>query len=117
MVAPGGTMADYTYEELKHKTVAELRQIAKGLDHEAVKGYTQLNKEHLIPAVCKALGVDTFEHHHEVTGGFDKAATKAKMRALKAERRAALEAHDHAKLHTVRRHLHRLNHRVRAHVR
>ena len=30
-------MADYTYEELKTKTVAELREIAKGIDHEAVQ--------------------------------------------------------------------------------
>ena len=41
----------HTYEELKTKTVAELREIAKGLDHEAVQGYTQLNKEHLPAAV------------------------------------------------------------------
>ncbi len=38
-------MADHTYEELKKKTVAELREIAKDLKHEAIKGYSQLNKE------------------------------------------------------------------------
>ena len=108
-------MADYTYEEVKHKTVAQLREIAKGLDHEAVKGYTQLNKEHLIPAVCAALGIDAHEHHH-VAGDFDKGATKAKLRTLKAERAAALEAHDHAKLKAVRRHYHRLNRQIRAHL-
>ena len=37
----------YTYDELKHKTVAELRDIAVGIEHEALQGYTQLNKEHL----------------------------------------------------------------------
>ena len=108
-------MADYTYEELKKKTVADLRALAKGLDHEAVKGYSQLNKEHLIPAVCRALGIDAHEHHH-VVGGFDKTALKARMRALKVERQSALEAHDHVKLKAVRRHLHRLNHQVRAHM-
>src|SRR5256885_9142107 len=40
-----GVMA-YTYDELKHKTVAELRDIAVGIEHEALQGYTQLNKEH-----------------------------------------------------------------------
>ena len=110
-------MADYNYEELKHKTVAELRQIAKEFDHEANKDYTQLNKEHLIQAVCKALSVDTLEYHQEMVSGFNKANAKAKMRALKSERQAALEAHDHAKLKSVRRHLHRLNHRIRIHVR
>ena len=45
-----------TYEDLKKKTVAELRDLAKGLSHEAVQGYTQMNKDHLLPALCKALG-------------------------------------------------------------
>jgi hypothetical protein len=104
-----------TYEELRHKTVAELREIAKGLDHEAVKGYTQLNKEHLIPAICLALGIDTHAHHH-LTTGFDKGAIKARMRSLKAERDKALEAHDAARVKQLRRELHDLNHRIRAHV-
>ena len=109
-------MADHTYEELKKKTVAELREIAKGLEHDAVKGYSQLNKEHLLPAVCQALGIDAHEHHH-VVGGFDKSATRAKMRSLKAKLQAELDAHDHGKVKALRRQLHRLNHQVRAHVR
>jgi uncharacterized membrane protein (DUF106 family) len=109
-------MADYTYEDLKTRTVAELRDIAKGLDHEAVQGYSQLNKEHLLPAICTALNLAMHEEHH-VVGDFDKAAVKARMRELKKERQAALEAGDRAKLKAVRR-LHRhLNHQVRAHVR
>ena len=109
-------MADHTYEELKKKTVAELREIAKDLKHEAIKGYSQLNKEYLLPALCQALGIDAHEHHH-VVGAFDKSTVKVRMRALMAERQAALEAHDHAKVKALRRHLHRLNHQVRAHVR
>src|SRR5512144_2347814 len=35
-----------SYEELKKKTIEDLREIAKGLDSDAVKGYTQMNKEH-----------------------------------------------------------------------
>ena len=109
-------MADHTYEELKKMTVADLRAVAKGLSHEAVKGYSQLNKEHLLPAVCQALGIEAYEHHH-VVGAFDKNTAKAKMRSLKADRQAAIESHDHAKLKAVRRHLHYLNRQVRAHVR
>ncbi len=109
-------MADYTYEELKKKTVAEMRAIAKGLEHEAVKGYSQLNKDHLLPKLCQALGIEPYEHHH-VVGAFNKSAIKARMRSLKTERQAALEAHDGVKLAAVRRQLHRLNHQVRAHVR
>ena len=53
---------DYTFEQLKHKTVAELREIAKGIENEAVQGYTQMNKEHLVIAISKALGIK-HEHH------------------------------------------------------
>lgn len=104
-----------TYEELHKKTVAELREIAKGIDHEAVHGYTQMNKEHLLPALCKALGVDMRAHRH-VEAGFEKAAIKVRMRGLRAEREKAIAAHDSARLKQVRRELHTLNHRLRAHM-
>ena len=45
-------MAELTYEQLRHKTLAELREMAKGSEHEALQGYTQMNKEHLLPAIC-----------------------------------------------------------------
>lgn len=103
-----------TYEDLKKKTVAELRDMAKGLTHEAVQGYTQMNKEHLLPALCKALGI---EHaHHHVEQGFDKSKIKARMKMLRAERDRALEAHDSANLKVIRTELHTLNHRIRVHM-
>ena len=86
----------YTHNELKHKTLAELRDIAKDIEHEAVQGYTQLNKEHLIVAICKALGIEMHEHHEVV--GVDKAAIKTRIKALKTKRDAALTAHDHKQL-------------------
>ncbi len=99
----------FTYEELKHKTVAELREIAKGIEHDAVQGYTQLNKEHLLVAISKALGL---KHEHHDVVGVDKASIKARMRELKTKREAALVAHDHAQLKVVRRTLHRLKRRI-----
>lgn len=104
-----------TYEELHHKTVGELRDIAKGLNHPAVQGYTQMNKEHLLPAICTALGIDSRAHHH-VESGFDKEDIKARMKALRSEREKALEAHDSERLKQVRRQLHTFNHRLRAHM-
>lgn len=105
----------YTYHELKTKTIQELRDIAKTVEnHDAVQGFSQMNKDHLLPALCKALGIDTHEHHQVV--GIDKPAIKAKMRELKRQRDDALEAHDHAQLKIVRRQLHRLNRQIRAHV-
>jgi len=105
---------EHTYEELHKKTVAELREMAKGIEHEAVKGYTQMNKDHLLPAICNALGIDISKHpHHEATG-IDKKKVKDQLKELKAERQKALEAGDHAQLKAVRRKYHNLNHRVRA---
>ncbi len=108
-------MATYTYHELKEKTIEDLREIAKGAaNQDAVQGYSQMNKQHLLPALCKALGIDTREHHDVV--GIDKPAIKAQMRELKKQRDAALEAHDHDKLKSLRRHIHSLNCQIRAHV-
>lgn len=100
---------DYTFEQLKHKTVVELREIAKGIEHEAVQGYTQLNKEHLIVAISKALGIK--HEHHEVVG-VDKASIKARIRELKTKRAEAIAAHDHKQLKVVRRTMHRLKRQI-----
>ena len=103
----------HTYEELKSRTLAELREIAKGSSSEAVQGYSQMNKDHLLPALCTALGIDLHEHH--TVTGIDKAGLKAKIRELKKERDRALDKHDYARLHSVRRQIHHLNHQIRAH--
>lgn len=99
----------YTYEQLKHKTLAELRDIAKDIDHEAVQGYTQLNKDHLIVALAKALGI---QHEHHSAIGIDKSSIKARIRELKTQRAAALAAHDNAQLKVVRRTIHRLKRQI-----
>jgi hypothetical protein len=104
----------YTYHELKKKTVQELRDIAKGVQHEAVQGYSQMNKDHLLPALGKALGIDMHEHY--TVSGIDKPAIKAKMRELKQKKDAVLAAHDHVRLKQIRREMHALNRQIRAHV-
>lgn len=104
----------HTYEELKSRTLAELREIAKGSSSEAVQGYSQMNKDHLLPALCTALGIDVHEHH--TVTGIDKAGLKAKIRELKKERDRAVDTHDYARLHSVRRQIHHLNHQIRAHM-
>jgi hypothetical protein len=41
-----------------------------------------MNKEHLLPALCNALGI---EHaHHRVEAGFDKSKIKVRMKMLRA---------------------------------
>jgi DnaJ-domain-containing protein 1 len=102
----------HTYEELKGKTVAQLREIAKEIENEAVKGYTQMNKEHLLEAVCKALGVD-MKKHYEVKKGLNKTAIKSKIRELKKKREKALAAGDHVQLKIIRHQIHKLKRKIR----
>jgi hypothetical protein len=101
----------HTYEELKKKTVAELRELASTLQHEAVQGYTQLNKDHLLPAVCKALGIEA--HEHFVAIDAQKNIIKQQMREVKAAAEKARESHDRETLHRLRRQYHSLNHALR----
>ena len=82
----------YTFKELKHMKVTELRDIAKELEHEAVQGYTQLNKDHLLEALCTALHIDMHEHH--VAVGIDKTKIKQKIQSLKIKRDKAIADKD-----------------------
>jgi hypothetical protein len=102
---------EHTYEELKKKTVAQLREIADKIEHEVLKGHKTMRKEQLVLALSEALGIDAHVHHEVV--GLDKAAIKAQIRALKVQRDEALEAHDRARLKLVRRRIHRLKRKIR----
>ncbi len=101
---------EHTFDELKKKTVAQLREIAAEIEHDAVKGYTQLNKEHLLEALCKALDIDMHEQHKVV--GIDKTAIKAKIRAYKQKRDEAKAARDPEQLKFTLRQIHRLKRKI-----
>jgi hypothetical protein len=105
----------HTYEELRKKTIAELRDIAKELSHEAVQGYSQLNKDHLLPALCTALGIDAHVHH--AAHGEAKQIARARLKALRERREQAIAAHDHETLKTIRREYHHINHTLRVDAR
>ncbi len=107
-------MAEYTYEDLKSKTVAELREVASGIDHPAVVGHSQMRKDDLIHALSEALGIEETVHHEVV--GIDKRAIKSKIKELKQQRDAALEASDSAALKQARRKIHRLKRTMRRHM-
>lgn len=100
-----------TYEELKSKTVAQLREIAEGVDHDAVRGYTTMHKDDLVMGLCTALGIDAHEHHNVV--GINKRKIKSQIRSLKTRRDAALEARDSGELRDVRRKIRRLKRKIR----
>lgn len=101
---------EYTYEDLKKQKVADLRTIAAGIDHEAVQGATQMNKEHLLKAICTALNIDM--HIHHVAHISNKSKLKAQIKKFKAKRDTALEKKKHedyriaiSKIHELKREL------------
>ncbi len=102
---------EFTYHELKAKTLAELKEIAATIEDEAVKGYTQMNKEHLLKQLCAALHIDMHEHHE--VHGLDKSGVKARIRALKKERDAVLGKRDPKQLKAIRLKMSRLKHTLR----
>ncbi len=101
----------HTFEELKHKTVVELREIAKGVEHEAVEGASQMNKDHLLKALCTALNIEMHAHHDVV--GIDKAAIKVRIRELQKKRDAILASAERTELRGVLRQIHALKRTIR----
>jgi hypothetical protein len=101
----------YTYEQLHEMTVAQLREIAQGIQHEAVKGFSTMHKEKLIPALCKALNIEAHVHHHVV--GVNKTQIKAEIRALKQKRDEALKSKDAETFRGAMKQIHRLKTKLR----
>lgn len=100
----------YTFPELKHKNLVELKEIAAGIEP-PVQGYTQMNKDHILVAICKALNVD-MKVHHEVVG-IDKSAVKLKIREWQKKRNEALAAGDRKSLRVALDHIHNFKHQLR----
>ena len=101
----------YTYEELHVMTVAQLREIAEGMEHDALAGYTTMHKEDLLSALCTALGIEAHVHHEVV--GIDKTAIKQQIRELKKARARAVESGNREELKRTRRQIHRLKRKIR----
>ena len=100
----------HTYDELNAMTVAQLRKVADDIEDERLEGHNTMHKEPLLKALCEVLGIEAHVHHEVV--GIDKTAIKRRIRALKVERDAAIQARDKKKLKEVRREIHRLKHRI-----
>ncbi len=102
----------HTWDELHGMNVAQLREIADGIKHKELEGYTMMHKDKLLPALCHALKIEDHRHHEVV--GIDKGSVKAKIKELKVKRQAALESKDSAGLKRIRRQIHSLKRRIHA---
>lgn len=96
------------YNELKRKTVTELREMAH--QYEDIKGAIGMKKEDLIDILCQKMGI---EKVHALPTGIGRHALKERIRALKKRRDASLAAHDHKALKRARTMLRRTKHRLR----
>jgi hypothetical protein len=108
---PAEDKVEYTFEVLHKMTVSDLRDVAQGIEHDALAGYSTMHKEQLVPALCQALGIEAHAHHEVV--GINKVKVKAKINDLKALRAQAIEAGDHAQLKVVRSRIKSLKRKIR----
>lgn len=97
------------WQELQKKRISDLRDMMKEQLPE-VTGVTGLKKEQLVEMLAQKFGI---EHPHKTVVGIDKTKVRAKIKELKVQRQAALEAHDAVVLKKQRRAIHRLKRRLR----
>ena len=67
-------MTEYTFEDLSKQTVAQLRKIAVGVEHEALQNPAKMPKEELLAALCQALGIEAGESPEETVQDKESAA-------------------------------------------
>jgi uncharacterized membrane protein YjjP (DUF1212 family) len=99
------------WKDLEKMTVLKLREEA--LKYPQIEGVHGKHKEQLMDEIAKVLGIEKPHSHFTDTVVHTKADLKHKIQELKIEREKLLVAHDHKKLHEVRREMHELKHTIR----
>jgi uncharacterized membrane protein YjjP (DUF1212 family) len=99
------------WKDLEKMTVLKLREEA--LKFPQIEGVHGKNKEQLMDELARMLGIEKPHSHFTENIVHTKADLKAKIQELKTERDKLLDAHDHKKLHEVRREMHELKHTIR----
>jgi hypothetical protein len=92
-------------------TVLKLREEA--LKFPQIEGVHGKNKEQLMDEIATVLGIEKPHVRFTETIVHTKSDLKAKIDELKVERDKLLQAHDHKRLHDVRREMHELKHEIR----
>lgn len=97
------------FHQLRLMTIEQLREVAEGV--EGLTGYTQMRKHELLRHICEHLHIPMHEHRDVV--GVEKGPIRKRIKELKIQRDAALEARDRGELKRVRREIHRMKRRIR----
>jgi hypothetical protein len=99
------------WKDLEKMTVLKLREEA--LKYPQIEGVHGKHKEQLMDEISQLLGIEKPHSHLTENIVHTKADLKHKIHELKVERERLLAAHDHKKLHDVRREMHELKHDIR----
>jgi hypothetical protein len=99
------------WKDLEKMTVLKLREEA--LKFPQIEGVHGKNKEQLMDEIATALGIEKPHAHFTETIVHTKSDLKAKINELKADRDKLVQAHDHKKLHDLRREIHEIKHQIR----
>ena len=79
-------MTEYTFEDLSKQTVAQLRKIAEGVEHEALQDPAKMPKEKLLAALCQALGIEAGESPEETVQDKESATQESEATEPTEER-------------------------------
>ncbi len=69
-------MTEFKFEDLSKKTVAQLRKIAEGMEHEALQDHAKMPKAELLAALCQVLGIASGEPDEKTAQDKEPAAPK-----------------------------------------
>jgi hypothetical protein len=99
------------WKDLEKMTVLKLREEA--LKFPQIESVHGKNKEQLMDEIATAAGVEKPHVRFTETIVHTKSDLKHKIHDLKIERDNLVQAHDHKKLHDLRREMHELKHEIR----
>ena len=99
------------WKDLEKMTVLKLREEA--LKFPQIQGVHGKNKEQLMDEIATVLGIEKPHTHFTETVVHTKSDLKAKIHELKTDRDKLIQAHDHEKLHDLRREIHEIKHQIR----
>jgi hypothetical protein len=99
------------WKDLEKMTVVKIREEA--LKHKEIQGVRGKSKAQIMDELAALLNIEKPHVQFTEKVFHTKEDMKLKIRQLKKERDTALGAHDHGKLHELRREMHRLKHQIR----